>query len=575
MLGQRDVHIQLVRLVVHADDLAFVHRRLRFDEEVATCLQTLHGVRSGDTLAIADHGTVLAGHDLASPRSVAGGDGGCDTGATGGGKQCGAEADQTTGRHGELQTNPASAMVGHVLHTALTVGEQLGDRAHVLFRNVDGGVFHRFVDHAVDGLGDHLRAADGQLIAFTTHLFGKHGQGELATTLDFPCIRAFGRQHLDGHVADEFAVKAILDHAGGKLVVLAFGSGKRGIVDAESHGDGRIINVDQRQRARIGRINDGFADHDVIHAGDCDDVARARGIDRGALKTLRTQQFGDAEVFDGAVHTGQTVGLALFESAVVDTHQAESTQEIRGIDVGDVCLQRRAFLVFRSRNVLDDGFEQRFEIFVIRQTAILRLVFGSVAGLGRAVDDRQVEQRILIEIDTLFDNVLSQAEQQIGGFSNDLFDTCVRTIGLVHAQDNRQLGFQSLAQHEAGLRQRAFGCVDEQHDAINHGDATLDLAAEIGVTRSIDDVEGDAFRMAVLGGQRTGVLHSGVLGEDGDALLTFQIIGIHHTIRNFLTFVEHVGLCQHGIDQRGLAVIDVCHNRYISNIAANRHRNLS
>ena len=62
---------------------------------------------------------------------------------------------------------------------------------------------------------------------------------------------------------------------------------------------------------------------------------------------------------------------------------------------------------------------------------------------------------------------------------------------------------------------------------------------------------------------------------DGDALLTFQIIGIHHTIRNFLTFVEHVRLCQHGIDQRGLAVIDVCHNRYISNIAANRHRNLS
>ena len=34
-------------------------------------------------------------------------------------------------------------------------------------------------------------------------------------------------------------------------------------------------------------------------------------------------------------------------------------------------------------------------------------------------------------------------------------------------------------------------------------------------------------------------------------------------------------VCQHGIDQRGLAVIDVCHNRYISNIAANRHRNLS
>ena len=81
--------------------------------------------------------------------------------------------------------------------------------------------------------------------------------------------------------------------------------------------------------------------------------------------------------------------------------------------------------------------------------------------------------------------------------------------------------------------------------------------------------------MAVLGGQRASVLHCGVLGEDGDALLALQIVGIHHTVRDFLTLVEHVGLGQHCVDQRGLAVIDVCHNRYISDIAANRHRNLS
>ena len=95
------------------------------------------------------------------------------------------------------------------------------------------------------------------------------------------------------------------------------------------------------------------------------------------------------------------------------------------------------------------------------------------------------------------------------------------------------------------------------------------------MARGIDDVEGDAFRMAVLGGQRAGVLHRGVLGEDGDALLAFQIVGIHHTVRDFLTLVEHVGLGQHRVDQGGLTVIDVCHNRYISDIAANRHRNLS
>ena len=39
------------------------------------------------------------------------------------------------------------------------------------------------------------------------------------------------------------------------------------------------------------------------------------------------------------------------------------------------------------------------------------------------------------------------------------------------------------------------------------------------------------------------------------------------------TAVQYTG--QHRVDQGGLTVIDVCHNRYISDIAANRHRNLS
>ena len=69
--------------------------------------------------------------------------------------------------------------------------------------------------------------------------------------------------------------------------------------------------------------------------------------------------------------------------------------------------------------------------------------------------------------------------------------------------------------------------------------------------------------------------HGRVLGEDGDTLLAFQIVGIHYTIRHFLTFGKHVRLLKHGIDQGGLAVIDVSHNRHITDISTNRHRNLS
>ena len=575
MLGQRDVHVQLVGLVVHTHDLAFIHRGLRFDEEVATGLQTLHGVRGGDTLAIGNHGTVLANGDGASPRRVAGRDGGGDAGATSGGKQRGAEADQTTGRHGELQTDPAGAVVGHAIHTALTVGHELGDGTHVLFRHVDGGVFHRLVDHAVDLLGDHLRTADGQLVAFAAHLLGKHGQRQLATALDFPSVGTVGGQHLDGHVTDELAVQTVLDHAGGELVVLALGAGQRGVVGAEGHGDGRIVHMDERQRLRVVGVDDGLADHDVVNAGNGHDVAGACGFDRDTLEALGAQQFGDAEVLEGAVHTGQAVGLALLKGAVVDADQTESAEEVGGVDVGDVGLQRRAFLVFRSRNVLDDGLEQRLEVVVVRQAAVFRLIFGSVTGLGGAVDDRKVEEGILIEVDAFLDDVLGQAEQQVGGFTDDFGDSGVRTIGLVHAQDDRKLGFEGLAQHETGLRQRAFGSVDEQHDAVDHRDAALDLATEISVAGGVDDVERDAVRVTVLGRQRTGVFHGRVLGQDGDALLALQIVGVHHTIRHLLALVEHVGLLEHRVYQRGLAVIDVCHDSHITNITANRHRNLS
>lgn len=180
-----------------------------------------------------------------------------------------------------------------------------------------------------------------------------------------------------------------------------------------------------------------------------------------------------------------------------------------------------------------------------------------------------------VEVDAFLHHVLGESQQQIGGFGDDLLDAGVGTVHLVDAQDHRQLGLKGLAQHEAGLRQRAFGGVHEQDDAVDHRDAALDLAAEVGVAGGVDDVERDALGVTVLGGQRAGVLHGRVLGEDGDALLAFQIVGVHHAIRHFLTLGEHMRLLKHRIDQRGLAVIDVSHNCHIPDIAANRHRNLS
>ena len=105
---------------------------------------------------------------------------------------------------------------------------------------------------------------------------------------------------------------------------------------------------------------------------------------------------------------------------------------------------------------------------------------------------------------------------------------------------------ERLRHHEFGLRQRAFGGVDQHQRAVHHVEDALDLAAEIGVARRIDDVDAGVLP-----------LHRGGLGQNGDAALALQIVGIHRALDHALVFTVGAGLLQQAIDQRGLAVVDV------------------
>ena len=105
---------------------------------------------------------------------------------------------------------------------------------------------------------------------------------------------------------------------------------------------------------------------------------------------------------------------------------------------------------------------------------------------------------------------------------------------------------QRLGDDELGLRQRAFGGIHQDQRAIHHVEDALDLAAEIGVARRIDDVDAGVLP-----------LHRGRLGENGDAALALQIVGIHRALGHALVVAKGAGLLQQAIDQRGLAVVDV------------------
>ena len=125
-------------------------------------------------------------------------------------------------------------------------------------------------------------------------------------------------------------------------------------------------------------------------------------------------------------------------------------------------------------------------------------------------------------------------------------DTLVGAVDLVDDDDNAVAELERLAEHEARLRHGALGGVDEQNDAVDHLQDTLDLAAEVGVARGVDDVD-----------LRVAVAHGGILGQDRDAALALQIVGVHNAVDDLLIFTVDAALLEHLVDQGGLAVVNV------------------
>src|SRR6266545_1063094 len=61
-------------------------------------------------------------------------------------------------------------------------------------------------------------------------------------------------------------------------------------------------------------------------------------------------------------------------------------------------------------------------------------------------------------------------------------------------------------------------------------------------------------------------MYRSIFGHDGYATLSLQVHRIHHAVANLLVIAKGSRLSQHGIHQRGLAVIDVRNNCQVANI---------
>ena len=101
-----------------------------------------------------------------------------------------------------------------------------------------------------------------------------------------------------------------------------------------------------------------------------------------------------------------------------------------------------------------------------------------------AVDDRELDLAL----------VGVEVEEERVDLVDHLGDSGVGTVDLVDDEHDREPRLERLAQHEARLRQRALARVDEQQHAVDHRQTALDLPAEVGMARRVDDVDLDARR---------------------------------------------------------------------------------
>ncbi len=158
------------------------------------------------------------------------------------------------------------------------------------------------------------------------------------------------------------------------------------------------------------------------------------------------------------------------------------------------------------------------------------------ARLAVGVHHREVEDGLVgVEVD-----------EEVVDLVQDFLGTGVGTVDLVDDDHRGEAGLKRLRKHVPGLRQGAFGGVDQQHHAVDHLQRALDLAAEVGVARRVDDVD-----LVVV------VVKGGVLGKNRDAALFFEVVRVHDTVGHDLVGAEGSALAQHRVDEGGLAMVDV------------------
>ena len=202
--------------------------------------------------------------------------------------------------------------------------------------------------------------------------------------------------------------------------------------------------------------------------------------------------------------------------SVIHLAYADTADVFIVINGGDKHLGVCLCIARRCRNGVNDGLKK---IRHIRLGGVQ--VLGGPAVFSGGIEEGAIQLRV--------GGV--QIHQKLQHFIDDLIRSCLRTVYLIDADDDRKVEPQSFLQYKFGLRHRTLKSVDHQDDAVDHFKDTFHLAAKIRMAGGVNDIDLDIL-----------IKNGRVFGEDGDAALSLDVIGVHDALLHLLVTPKDTAL---------------------------------
>ena len=230
--------------------------------------------------------------------------------------------------------------------------------------------------------------------------------------------------------------------------------------------------------------------------------------------------------------------LTLFKTAALYAPYSYAADVIGVVECGYEHLHGTLFVPFGRRDMRYYRVEKR----------------GKVAARFIGIDGRYTHARGSVHYRAVeLAVVRAEVEEKFENFVHHFLGAGVGAIHFVDHYHRGQSERERVFENETRLRHGPLERIHEQHHAVYHFEYAFHFAAEIRVTRGIDDVY---FIVLIVDG--------GVFRKYGYAALAFERVGIHYAFGRDLPRAERSALFKHLIHERGLAVVDMGYYSYVS-----------